>query len=97
VNRVIYPDSGAGGRRRDEIVENVGDDRNKGGKVAFVECLSLGSAALQGPGRIEPSSSFHVVPRAPAPWTTLFKPKKRQRERVRRLLSCCTQTFSTSD
>jgi hypothetical protein len=46
VNRVIYPDSGAGGRRRNEIVENVGDDRNKG-KVAFVECLSLGSAALQ--------------------------------------------------
>jgi hypothetical protein len=42
VNRVIYPDSGAGGRGRDEIVENVGDDRNKG-KVAFVECLSLAS------------------------------------------------------
>jgi hypothetical protein len=47
VNRVIYPDSGARERERDEIEENVGDDRNQGGKVAFVECLSLGSAALQ--------------------------------------------------
>lgn len=68
-------------RGRDGIEGNVGDDTETRGKwrSSSVSLWPLGSAAVQGPGRIEPT----FLPCGSAPWTTLFKPKKRQRERVR--------------
>ena len=47
-------------RGRDGIEGNVGDNTETRGKWRL-----LGVSLLR-PGRIEPSSSFHVVPRAPA-------------------------------
>lgn len=75
-------------RGRDGIEGNVGDDTETRGKWRL-----LGVSLLR-PGRIEPSAFLPCGSAcAPPPWTTLFKPKKRQQ----RSSIPCTQTFSTSD
>jgi len=64
-------------RGRDGIEGNVGDDTETRGKWRL-----LGVSLLR-PGRIEPSSSFHVVPRAPRPLGRRFSSQRNASKGVR--------------